>query len=135
MSSSDEELLVRNPFTAPSSGGERRSSRRVHVSRHKETQSKALEEVRRARASGLCHRIDVDSLIKPVYEEVDEDEYINIVRERQSDDFVVDDDGSGYVDHGVDIFDDDHEMEAESTMKRKREKKGYYCHSISDGHV
>uniref|UniRef100_A0A914R3R4 IBB domain-containing protein n=1 Tax=Parascaris equorum TaxID=6256 RepID=A0A914R3R4_PAREQ len=59
MSSSDDELVVRDPFKAASSGGERRSSRRAHISRRKETQNKALEEMRRARAAGLVHRVDV----------------------------------------------------------------------------
>lgn len=63
MSSSDDELVVRNPFKATSSGGERRSSRRAHISRRKETQNKALEEVRRARATGLVHRVDVRSFL------------------------------------------------------------------------
>ncbi|VDK64704.1 unnamed protein product [Anisakis simplex] len=118
-SSSDEELVLhRNPATS-SVVGERRSSRR--------TQHKALEEVKRTRASGNVHRVDVETLIQPVYEEVNEDEYMSIVRERQKDDFVVDDDGSGYVDHGVDIFDDEDEEDieggVEGPVKRKKEKR------------
>lgn len=71
-----------------------------------------------------------------VYEEVDDDTYNDIVRERQND-FVVDDgktsifllhsisisDGSGYIDHGADLLDDDYEDFDENVYKEKKAKK------------
>jgi len=42
-----------------------------------------------------------------IYDEVTEEEYSRIVQDRINDNFVVDDDGSGYVDHGLDEYDDD----------------------------
>ncbi|EFO26754.2 hypothetical protein LOAG_01730 [Loa loa] len=88
MSSSDEEIIVRNPYTSITSNG-RRSSRRSHVSRDQESKSLALEEMKRARDAGGVHRVDIANLVKPVYEEVDEEEYMKIVQERQRDDFVM----------------------------------------------
>ncbi|KAK6731230.1 hypothetical protein RB195_007596 [Necator americanus] len=79
--------------------------------------------MKEARRSGKVHRVDLDSLIGNVYEEVDEDEYNEIVRKRQAADFVVDDDGSGYVDHGADIFDDEEDEEDLSEKRSKRKKK------------
>lgn len=57
-SSSDEELVVRNPYIAIASDG-RRSSRKSHVSREQESKNRALEEMRRARNTGSVHRVDV----------------------------------------------------------------------------
>lgn len=57
-SSSDDEIIVRNPFTTPDSN-ERRSSRRSHVSREREWRNRALEEIKRARGAGTVHRVDV----------------------------------------------------------------------------
>ncbi|VDN90464.1 unnamed protein product [Brugia pahangi] len=138
MSSSDEEIVVRNPYTATASNG-RRSSHRSHVSREQESKSRALEEMKRARDAGTVHRVNVANLVKPVYEEVDEDEYVRIVQERQKDDFVVDDgpffieaffilisvlrNGSGYVDHGFDFFDEEQCTATRKTMKAK-ERRG-----------
>ncbi|KHJ90236.1 hypothetical protein OESDEN_09920 [Oesophagostomum dentatum] len=68
----------------------RRSSRRRESARQQSRRS-ALEAMKEARRSGKVHRVDLDSLIGNVYEEVDEDEYNEIVRKRQAADFVVDD--------------------------------------------
>jgi len=45
--------------------------------------------------------------LEDVYQVVNEDEYSDIVRKRQEEDWVIDDDGTGYVDDGREIFDDD----------------------------
>lgn len=96
---------------------------------------------------------------KPVYEEVDEDEYQKIIRERQENDFVVDDgwfavfvasliqcfkflaclttnlliwDGSGYVDHGLDFFDDEELVEEYNEPRKKKAKGGELLKLIYD---
>jgi DNA polymerase alpha subunit A len=63
-----------------------------------------------------------------IYDEVTEEEYSRIVQDRINDNFVVDDDGSGYVDHGLDEYDDDFyessdEEQYRSKKKRRREEK------------
>ncbi|KAK9761960.1 DNA-directed DNA polymerase alpha catalytic subunit pol1 [Basidiobolus ranarum] len=68
-----------------------------------------------------------------IYDEVDEKEYSKLVKSRlEEQDFVVDDDGSGYVDHGTedwgqegysDEFSDDNTIPNNGTPKRKRNSK------------
>jgi len=66
----------------------------------------AFEQLRDAR-SGQRSRYTI-SEERNIYEEVDEEEYSRIVRDRQDDDWIVDD-GTGYVEDGREIFDDDPE--------------------------
>jgi len=76
----------------------------------------ALEQFREAR-SGQRPRY-VISEEHNIYDEVDEEEYSKIVRGRQDDDWIVDD-GTGYVEDGREIFDDDAEAVETGGKKRK----------------
>jgi len=75
----------------------------------------AFEHFREAR-SGQRPRYAV-SEERNIYEEVDEEEYSKIVRDRQDDDWIVDD-GTGYVEDGREIFDDE-PAEVVTVGKRK----------------
>ncbi|VDN53710.1 unnamed protein product [Dracunculus medinensis] len=112
-SSSDDEIILNKRRNT-----NQRASNRSRLPRNSETVSKALKEIKEARLSGKFRRIDVDSLIKPVYEEVDEREYLNIKRQRQNDCFVVDDDGNGYIDDGDD-FSSENEYLDDVPLKQK----------------
>ncbi|KAI1358601.1 hypothetical protein F5Y08DRAFT_111128 [Xylaria arbuscula] len=75
-----------------------------------------LAELRALRASGK-KAYDTYELSEEqaLYEEVDENEYKKIVRERlNQDDFVVDDNGEGYADDGREDWDRVHTYESES---------------------
>lgn len=66
-----------------------------------------------------------------LYEEVDEDGYKKVVRERlNQDDFVIDDNGEGYADDGREEWDRrpeyDTESEEELPVKGKAGKAGEY---------
>src|SRR6266536_2091373 len=69
-----------------------------------------------------------------LYEEVDEDGYKKVVRERlNQDDFVIDDNGEGYADDGREEWDRrpgyDTESEEELPVKGKAGKAGEYSGS------
>ncbi len=82
----------------------------------------ALAELRAIKESGksaldfLDFNDDVD-----IYDEVDEDGYKDVVRKRlDQDDFVVDDNGEGYVDDGREEWDDEKRYsESESDGDRR----------------
>ena len=53
----------------------------------------------------------------------DEDEYERLQDTRRNDDFIVDDDGYGYRDHGGEIWDvDEEDGDKEAAKKRKKKK-------------
>ena len=100
------------------------SDRKRIVSHAKCSRSSALEDLRRLKEQGKsgldaykvtltlpylyhltrCH-VQVD--FGDIYDEVDEDSYIKHVKKKvqEEDDFVVDDDGQGYAETGLEIWD------------------------------
>ncbi|XP_056004368.1 DNA polymerase alpha catalytic subunit-like [Ostrea edulis] len=82
----------------------------------------ALEKLKKAKQSGEKHKYDVEEE-KNVYDVVNEDEYSEIVRQRQDDDWIVDDDGAGYVEDGREIFDDDLNEDPTVSKGKKEDKK------------
>ncbi|XP_063922765.1 DNA polymerase alpha catalytic subunit isoform X2 [Zophobas morio] len=98
---------------------ERRPKRQKRDSSYK---AKAFERFKQLK-SGTRNKYEVEE-IDNVYETIDEREYTKKVLQRQEDDWIVDDDGSGYVEDGRDIFDDDLDQQSIAAAAASGNKKG-----------
>lgn len=94
-----------------------------------------LAELRALRQSGkkAFDNYQVDETAN-LYDEVDEDSYKNIVRDRlNQDDFVVDDNGEGYADDGREDWDRVRRYESDSDadelpIRGRPGKAGWFFH-------
>jgi DNA polymerase alpha subunit A len=92
-------------------------------------------ELRALRESGK-KRIDTYEVQQEadLYEEVDEDRYKKVVRERlNQDDFVIDDNGEGYADDGREEWDQKPRYDTES--EEELPVKGRSKYGMLDGHT
>ena len=64
----------------------------------------------------LCQVEEVEG----VFEDIDQDEYDRRQAERREDDFIVDDEGFGYKDHGGEIWEVQEGNGADGSKKKRR---------------
>ncbi|KAJ8278149.1 hypothetical protein GJAV_G00084410 [Gymnothorax javanicus] len=103
-------------------------SRSRRAKKEKVGRKSALEQLKAAKR-GEKLKYEVEDLTS-VYEEVDEEQYSRIVRERQDDDWIIDDDGTGYVEDGREIFDE--ELEDDALVKSTTGKAGSKAAGVKD---
>ncbi|XP_057659152.1 DNA polymerase alpha catalytic subunit [Diorhabda carinulata] len=103
------------------SAQDRRTSRRSRADTS--YKAKAFEKFKQLK-KGVKHKYEVEE-VDNVYEVVEEKQYVKEVLSRYDDDWIVDDDGSGYVEDGRDIFDDDLDIDsiAQASAKGKGIKR------------
>uniref|UniRef100_A0A2K5TTK6 DNA polymerase n=1 Tax=Macaca fascicularis TaxID=9541 RepID=A0A2K5TTK6_MACFA len=97
------------------------ASRARREKKSKKGRQEALERLKKAKA-GEKYKYEVEDFTG-VYEEVDEEQYSKLVQARQDDDWIVDDDGIGYVEDGREIFDDDLEDDALDAGEKGKDGK------------
>ncbi|XP_024937834.1 DNA polymerase alpha catalytic subunit [Cephus cinctus] len=91
-------------------------SQRKKVDKH--GRLSALEKLKQLK--GNKHKYKINQL-ENIYDEVDEREYSKTVLKRQNDDWIIDDDGHGYIEDGREIFDDD--LDDESIQQAAKHKE------------
>ena len=97
-----------------------------------------LAELRALRASGktAAHSYVVEE-DNQLYDEVDDDDYKKIVRRRlDEDDFVVDDNGEGYVDDGREEWDNDpghYDSESEEDTRPRGKSGTFSIYTLNHG--
>ncbi|XP_062939609.1 DNA polymerase alpha catalytic subunit isoform X2 [Cynocephalus volans] len=109
--------------SAVSDSGSFIASRARREKKSKKGRQEALERLKKAKA-GEKYKYEVEDFTS-VYEEVDEEQYSKLVQARQDDDWIVDDDGIGYVEDGREIFDDDLEDDALDASEKGKDGKAH----------
>ncbi|KAG8748383.1 DNA-directed DNA polymerase alpha catalytic subunit pol1 [Ceratobasidium sp. 414] len=81
-------------------------------------------DLKAARAGGGRSKQWKSAEDSKLYEEVDEEDYKLIVKSRLAkDDFIEDDDGGGYVDNGMDAFEEEPEQSEDEEGDEERQKR------------
>ncbi|QRW17153.1 DNA polymerase II large subunit [Rhizoctonia solani] len=83
-----------------------------------------LADLRAAREAGGRSKQWKSTEDEELYDEVSEDDYKKIVKNRlDRDDFIVDDDGGGYVDNGMDAFEAEKDYESDDNEEDEEERE------------
>ncbi|KAH8739926.1 hypothetical protein FG386_001743 [Cryptosporidium ryanae] len=83
----------------------------------------ALSEIRKIREGKIKASEAYTLKDNNIYEEVDEEEYQTIIRERKATDFVVDDDGMGYEDDGTDLMENYISIPEDNSRRYEKKRK------------